>query len=116
MQPEKQMLAQFRQGNSPMATNAIDYYRQGDEIIKHEWSMGGESKEVVASVPDLVIGYYRLDDGTEIVGIKLPKFPGWQYTGEYRRPRDGEYFLYCGKVDYSSGRQALPYHILRRAE
>lgn len=52
---------------------------------------------------------------TEPVLINLPKFPGWEYTGEYRRPRDGEYFLYCGKVDCSRGRQALPYHILRRA-
>lgn len=55
-------------------------------------------------------------EGTEPVLIFLPKFPGWVYTGEYRRPRDGEYFLYCGKVDCSSGRQALPYHIMRRAE
>lgn len=58
----------------------------------------------------------QIPEGTEPVLIFLPKFPGWEYTGEYRRPRDGEYFLYCGKVDCSSGRQALPYHILRRAE
>lgn len=51
-----------------------------------------------------------------LVQINLPKFPGWEYTGEYRRPNNGEYFLYCGKVDCSSGRQALPYHIMRRAE
>lgn len=57
------MLAQFRQGNSPISTNAIDYYRQGDEIIKHRWGMGGESKEVVSAVPVEIFGYRRISRG-----------------------------------------------------
>jgi len=54
-------LAKFRAENGAMATNAIDYYQIGDEIIKHEWGIGGETKRRVYSVPNEIEGYVRMD-------------------------------------------------------
>lgn len=54
---------------------------------------------------------------TEIVQMQLPKLrAGWKYSGEYRQPDDGEYYLFCGEIKHCKGRTAGWYHIVVRAE
>lgn len=51
-------LAKFRQGSGAMGQNAIDFYKDEDgNFIKHSWAMGGESKDIVKSVPVEIDGY-----------------------------------------------------------
>jgi hypothetical protein len=57
---DRQYLAKFRQGNDPMSMNAIDFYMENGEIIEHKWAMGGQSMDVVESVPDKIDGYERI--------------------------------------------------------
>ena len=52
-------LAKFRKGNGAMGLSAIDFYEESCVIVRHEWSMGGESREVVDSVPVAIKGYTR---------------------------------------------------------
>lgn len=50
---------------------------------------------------------------TEIVQMQLPKLrTGWKFTGEYRQPRDGEYYLFMGEVKFCKGRTAGWYPIV----
>ena len=56
----KEYFAKFRQGEGPMAMSAIDFYKEDNQIIKHEWAMGGETKTKVKSVPDNIHGYTKL--------------------------------------------------------
>lgn len=56
----KTYLAKFRQGSGPMAMNAVDFYREGGKLIRHEWSMGGESKKEVHIVPTYLTEYKRI--------------------------------------------------------
>jgi len=54
---------------------------------------------------------------TELVQIQMPKLPdGWKYNTEYRKPKLGEFFMYCGEVHESRGRQALAYPIVIRTD
>lgn len=55
-------LRRFKQGNGAMAANFIDYYREGQFIIKHEWSMGGETKTKVKSVPSKIDGHVEVKE------------------------------------------------------
>ena len=50
-------IKRFRQGDSPISMNAIDYYSEGGVIIEHKWAMGGESKKEVKTVPENINGY-----------------------------------------------------------
>lgn len=54
-------LARFRQGSGAIAMNAIDYYKEKGAIVKHEWAMGGETKQKVDCVPTKIDGYKRID-------------------------------------------------------
>jgi len=58
--PEKKYLAKFRKGFGAMEMHAIDFYREGGKLIKHEWAMGGETKGTVKVVPDNIPGYDKL--------------------------------------------------------
>lgn len=41
---------------------------------------------------------------TEAVTLHLPKLGyGWKYTGEYRLPERGEYFLFMGEIKCARG-------------
>ena len=54
-------LAEFRQGNGPMAMNAIDFYRnEKGEIVQRDWAMGGQSEKIVNSVPDSIKDYRKI--------------------------------------------------------
>lgn len=44
-----------------MDSNFIDYSKDGNSIIKHEWAMGGETKSKVKSVPSSISGYRKLE-------------------------------------------------------
>lgn len=54
-------LAKFRQGHGAMAMNAIDYYLDNGVIIKHIWSMGGETKTPVDYVPKKIDNFERIN-------------------------------------------------------
>lgn len=54
------LIAEFRQGSGSIAQNAIDYYQTDKGILKHSWAMGGESKNIVESMPESIEGYERL--------------------------------------------------------
>lgn len=54
------LVAEFRQGNGPMAMNAIDFYEDNGKIIKHSWAMGGESRKEVSKIPAEIEGYRKL--------------------------------------------------------
>ena len=56
----KTYLAKFRQGSGAMGMNAIDFYREDGEIVKHKWSMGGESFDKVNIVPTRIEGYKKI--------------------------------------------------------
>jgi hypothetical protein len=56
----KEYLAKFRQGSGPLAMNAIDFYREDGVIIEHSWAMGGETKIITTSVPDIIEGFERV--------------------------------------------------------
>lgn len=50
---------------------------------------------------------------TEAVQIQMPKLSvRWKFTGEYRQPRDGEYYLFMGEVKFCKGRTAGWYPIV----
>lgn len=56
----KAYLRRFKQGNGAMSANFIDYYRQGQSIVRREWGMGGETKTKVKSVPSKINGYIEI--------------------------------------------------------
>lgn len=56
----KTYLAMFRQGSSPMAMNAVDFYREDGKLIRHAWAMGGETKKEVNIVPASLPGYKKI--------------------------------------------------------
>jgi len=51
------------------------------------------------------------------VSIELPEAPGFEYTGEYRKPVVGEWFLNVEKVPTKSPtNRGSPYPILKKKE
>lgn len=49
------------------------------------------------------------------VTLKLPKLDGYEYTGEYREPRKGEYMLYCdNEARLAEDCHSSSYPILRK--
>lgn len=86
------------------------------EVIERELLMGDhEGSEWLSGYRKAM--YELLENGPIDVVVSLPRLPdGWEYSGKYRKPKKGEYFLYCGEVKCSCGRQALPYHIMVRSE
>ena len=60
-------LAKFRNGSGSLGMNAIDFYRENGNLIKHEWAMGGETKKRVDTVPNQIDGYIKLRLNTEVL-------------------------------------------------
>lgn len=53
----------------------------------------------------------------ELAEIKLPKFKGYKYTGEYRAPRTGDTFMGGqGEVIKATGAWYTPYPILEKVK
>ena len=52
----------FRKGTTPMDSNFIDYYREGDDILCHEWGMGGELIYVVKEIPEEIEGMTKEEE------------------------------------------------------
>ena len=57
----KEYLAKFRQGSGGMAMNAIDFYLENRNIIKHAWAMGGETKKQVYHVSNEINNFLKVE-------------------------------------------------------
>ena len=52
-------ISEFIKGSGTMLLSAIEFYKDGKDINRHSWAMGGETRKVVGFVPEEIAGYKK---------------------------------------------------------
>lgn len=104
------------EGNRDDLEEAFDWVDTPEGYYFWQYIHDGQPEIAKSLRPDL----FDKEEGqpaktaNQIVPMHMPPLPDkWIYTGEYRRPRKGEYILINGKVRVSRG-QEMAYPIVVR--